>query len=138
MRLALLTLVACETVAPSPPPTVVESTRFVLAEVLQRYYEGTGAGGQHYLLTLLDGTNRRAHAGGHALYQNLLPTVVQPRQPALAVVELDDAATHDICGIWCPGARFEVRTKRARRVGSRAEGQRLIARMVRADRWLEE
>lgn len=42
MRLARWTFVACETVAPSPP-TVVES-RFVLADVLQRYDEGTGAG----------------------------------------------------------------------------------------------
>lgn len=145
MRIALLTLVACETVpAPSPPPT----TQFVLADVLQRYDEGTGAGGQHYLLTLLDGTNRQAHAGGHALHQNLLPpgtVVVQfgprplpPRQPALAVVELDDSATHDICGLWCLGARFDVRAKHARRVASRAEGERLISRMVRADRWLEE
>ncbi len=64
-------------VAPKPDDGRV----FSIVRVTQRFDECSGAGGEHYVLTLDDGTRRLAHAGGHAVDLDLIPKYSALKDP---------------------------------------------------------
>jgi hypothetical protein len=67
-------------VAPKPD----DGREFAIVRVTQRIDECSGAGGEHYVLALDDGTRRLAHAGGHAVDLDLIPVYGVPRDPQRA------------------------------------------------------
>jgi hypothetical protein len=78
------TVPAVKPVAAPVAPKPDDGRVFAIVRVTQRIDECSGAGGEHYVLALDDGTRRLAHAGGHAVDLDLIPVYGAPRDPQQA------------------------------------------------------
>ena len=62
------------------------SIKLVVAEVVARFDECSGLGGEHYVLKLHDGSNRVIHAGGHGSSLDLIP--IRSTRHAFVIAEI--------------------------------------------------
>jgi hypothetical protein len=123
--LLLLLLFAHSAIAQPKPKTTL-----AVVEVVQRFVECTGAGGEHYVLRIHDGRKppRYAHAGGHGSYLGLLDRT--QRQPAFFLAELVDvpSSANDRAPCLEKFPAYDAHARRLVRAKDAADAEKLRAR----------
>jgi hypothetical protein len=132
-RLIVSALLVSQSSSAQPKPPKPKATLAVV-EVIQRFDECSGAGGEHFVLRIHDGGKPRlAHAGGHASYLGLLGTPQKPRSTFyVAELELLEPPRNPSSKGWCLDRMptFHADARRLVIAKSRADAEQLLVKLA--------
>lgn len=121
--------------APKPKPPI---TTLAVVEVIQRFDESSGLGGEHYVLRIHDGRKppRLAHAGGHGVYLGLLGSHSLAKTRPQSTFYVAELAELESPVLGNPGwfadqlPAFDASARRLVRAKSQADAEQLRARLA--------